>query len=246
MSVAVKDKLATLEEIKYILDNYVSSNSTKYIELNSVSTYSALLDLLAPISVGEAFTVAITATTANTLFSTVLQNHAYYGLVLRISDDSSTNYQRYTFTVFSTSSSVNAVRFQVGLSPTTPDTSPSIILIEKYYGGADEAAVRTALSVPATLNLTGSTFAALYPLLNVMPTNTTYTWYALDAVTKILTGSKVSGLKGGAVYRANATVFEFMCWGANDQYMYKWRVTFASDGSSATVGTVYRFAGTAI
>lgn len=102
------------------------------------------------------------------------------------------------------------------------------------------------LNMAFGLYLTSEAWSGLYTELSVIATNTTATYKCNANTTSLLTGTKVSSITFGVVSRLTSTIFEFIGGLGNSQYMYKWRVTFSSDGSSATVGTVYRFTGTAI
>jgi len=108
------------------------------------------------------------------------------------------------------------------------------------------AGLQGILNMAFGLYLTASAWSGLYEELSVIATNTTATYKCNAPTTSLLTGAKVSTITFGVVCRLTDTIFEFMARQANTQYMLVWRVTFDSSGSSATVGTVYRFTGTAI
>jgi len=108
------------------------------------------------------------------------------------------------------------------------------------------AGLQGVLNMAFGLYLTASSWSGLYEELSVIATNTTATYKCNAPTTSLLTGAKVSTITFGVVCRLTDTIFEFMARQANTQYMLVWRVTFDSSGSSATVGTVYRFTGTAI
>lgn len=103
--------------------------------------------------------------------------------------------------------------------------------------------VLSGASNAASLYLTGTTWSALYTQLTALNTNRAAAYKCDATVTSLLTGTKVSAIVFGVVSRLTSTIFEFMAGGPNSAAFYKWRVTFDSNGSSATVGSVYRVIG---
>lgn len=98
----------------------------------------------------------------------------------------------------------------------------------------------------ASLNLTQTTWPNLYAALIEIDTNKVACFRGTsDAISK-LTGAKVAALSFGVVARLTDTIFEFMIHQANTAYIIVWRVTFSSDATTATVGTVYRLTGNAM
>lgn len=103
-----------------------------------------------------------------------------------------------------------------------------------------------ALESVTGMYLTGTTWETLYAELTAMTVNKTTTYKCDAPVTNLLTGGKVSSITFGIVARLTNTIYEFFAGPGNSGTYYKWRITFASGGTSATVGTVYSFSGTAI
>jgi len=97
----------------------------------------------------------------------------------------------------------------------------------------------------ASLYLTGTTWADLYTQLTALSVNRSAAYKCNAAITSILTGAKFEAITFGVVSRLTDTIFEFMARQANAGVILAWRVTFSS-ATSASVGTVYQFTGTAI
>lgn len=108
------------------------------------------------------------------------------------------------------------------------------------------AGLQGILNMAFGLYLTSTAWAGLYSELSVIATNTTATYKCNAPTTSLLTGAKYSAITFGVVSRLTDTIFEFMARPGNNANILTWRVTFSSDGSSATVGNVYHFDGTLI
>lgn len=113
-------------------------------------------------------------------------------------------------------------------------------------GVSSISALRNTLNMAFGLYLTSEAWSGLYAELSVVSVNTTATYKCNANTTSLLTGTKVQTISFGLVSRLTSTIYEFIAGQGNSQYIYKWRVTFSSDGTSGTVGTVYRITGTAI
>ena len=105
------------------------------------------------------------------------------------------------------------------------------------------ADARSNLSAAATFYPTATNWSGLHSVLTDIPTNYTGMFKCNATTSGTLTGGKVGSILYGMVSRLTSTIFEFFAGPGNSSMMYKWRVTFASDGASATVGTVYRITG---
>lgn len=128
----------------------------------------------------------------------------------------------------------------------TPGVTGVLPLANGGTGVNSLAGLQGILSMAFGLYLTSTAWAGLYSELSVIATNTTATYKCNAPTTSLLTDSKVSTITFGVVSRLTDTIFEFMARQANTGNILVWRVTFDSTGSSATVGSVYRFTGTAI
>lgn len=135
------------------------------------------------------------------------------------------------------------------------------------FGGTTVAQARTNLSVyskaetdsaiaqsTATLNLhfsaNDNTWDRIYNIVSSMSNNASAFFVANGAAANVLTGGKQSAVIKGLISCANATsgVYDFMAFtGYQSQYIWIWRISALSSASATpTVGTVYRFTGTAL
>ena len=241
---AIKDKLVTVEGLKYVIDNY-SNQLCRIVRLKTseVSSWGDIYNQLYSMAIEDAAVIVIESGVASSLFSSLLDAHSYTGTVIRV-NDTSTLTGNYKFNVASFNSN-EIVDFQIlGLSSAT--ATPTLSLNGYFYGGATKQEIRHNIDAAGKLTLTGTSFSALYTELSVMSVGDVNTYNAVAAVNKVLTGNKLNALASGTVYRANDTVFEFLAGQAGSTNIYKWRITYDSTYSTATVGTVYNFTGTAV
>ena len=97
------------------------------------------------------------------------------------------------------------------------------------------------------ITLSAANFVTLRGQLRKITIGNSMPFACASTVTSHITGGKVSAIVFGTVYRATDLIFEFTARQLNVAYEFAWRLTFGNDaGTSATVGTVYRFTGTAI
>lgn len=104
-------------------------------------------------------------------------------------------------------------------------------------GAMTAPAARTNLSAAATFALSSSAWSGLYATLNTLEQGQGAIYRSVAAASQTLVG--LNSMMWGTVARLNATVFEFMARTADGANLYMWRVTFSSDGTSATVGNKY-------
>lgn len=128
----------------------------------------------------------------------------------------------------------------------TPGVTGVLPLANGGTGVNSLAGLQGILNMAFGLYLTSTAWPGLYSELSVIATNTAATYKCNAPITSMLTGAKYSAITFGVVSRLTDTIFEFMARPGNSAYILTWRVTFSSDGSSATVGNVYRFDGTLI
>ena len=130
--------------------------------------------------------------------------------------------------------------------------SPELTLgspLGPLYGGTGANSVnggRIALKAAADLNLSQmTTWAEIYNAITAhTPVFRGTVWATADAA-KLLTNNKVSSTIKGTVVKWDATSADFMVSSGFGDYIYCWRITNISS-SGCTVGTVYRYAGTAV
>lgn len=105
---------------------------------------------------------------------------------------------------------------------------------------------RINLKAAADLNLSQmTTWAEIYNAISAhTPVFRGTVWATSDAA-KLLTNNKVSSTIKGTVVKWDATSADFMVSAGYGDYIYCWRITNISS-TGCTVGTVYRYAGTAI
>jgi hypothetical protein len=91
-----------------------------------------------------------------------------------------------------------------------------------------------------------NTWAKVFALLDTIPTLSSAAFFADASVATILTNAKVTGTTfKGTIHRASTDMFDFIASTGLGNYLYCWRISNATS-SSGTVGTVYRYTGTAI
>ena len=122
-----------------------------------------------------------------------------------------------------------------GLS--SASATPTVGTVYSYINGA----------VPF-INLSNlSTWAEIYNALSILGNQDIANVFIINAST--LTNGKTAAVMQGTVSCSNITngSFDFFCSGVSTQNMYQWRVTnLKSASSTPSVGSVYRFTGTAM
>ena len=133
-------------------------------------------------------------------------------------------------------------------------------------GATTAAAARTNLDVYSksevtnaisqsteTLNLKFSvnddTWSEIYTILSPLEGTVKSAFFIAQGVPAgVLTGGKLNSAIKGIVNRAGAGVYDFIAFtGYQPQYIWVWRISgFTSGSVTPTVGSVYRFTGTAI
>lgn len=93
---------------------------------------------------------------------------------------------------------------------------------------------------------TYNTWGKVFALLDTIPTLHSATFFADAAVATILTNAKVTNTTfKGTIHRASSDMFDIIASTGLGNYLYCWRISNATS-SSGTVGTVYKYTGTAI
>lgn len=114
-------------------------------------------------------------------------------------------------------------------------------------GAIDAATARTNLKAAYALGFltADDTWAEVWAKLDDLPIGQGISYYAAANAASVLTGSKVSSTLRGVVSRASSSQFDFNGTAGYNDVMYGWRIT-AATSSGCTVGTVYKYTGTAI
>lgn len=95
-----------------------------------------------------------------------------------------------------------------------------------------------------------NTWDRIYNIVSSMSNNTSALFVANGAAANVLTGGKQSAVIKGLISCVNQDtgIYDFMAFtGYQSQYIWIWRISDMSSASATpTVGTVYRFTGTAL
>ena len=95
-----------------------------------------------------------------------------------------------------------------------------------------------------------NTWDRIYNIVSSMSNNASALFVANGAAVNVLTGGKQSTVIKGVIscVNSNTGVYDFMAFtGYQPQYIWIWRISGLSSASATpTVGTVYRFTGTAL
>lgn len=114
-------------------------------------------------------------------------------------------------------------------------------------GAITAAGARTNLNTGLNIILDTNTWPAVYSEVSKLEIGETGVVGIADADTaSLLTDGKRSSTLFGFIFRSADKNYDFWCTAPNSNYAFAWRDTFSNDNTTATVGSVYRYSGTAI
>lgn len=111
-------------------------------------------------------------------------------------------------------------------------------------GGATAAAARTNLEAAASIDITGSTWAAVYtPLSKLTASRPACVSIGGNSMSLLTGGTETYAATGTAkLVNANAGIYEFFVTSGINQCVYSWRITgLLSASDTPTIGTVYAY-----
>jgi hypothetical protein len=113
------------------------------------------------------------------------------------------------------------------------------------FGGTTVEQARTNLEVPASVYISGTTWADVFTELSKVRTNTAATLLTSANSASLLTGSAVSNVTLKGVVRRSGSTYDFFVL-ADVSTIYSWRISGLSSASATpTVGEVYEYQSTA-